>query len=155
MTLMTIRTRAGITLLVGLLSGALYGQTPGASQASADPNVMCIERMELPSYPLLGQQARISGTIIVDVVVSATGSVQDMNIQADLKLPDNQKRVLAQPAAESVRGAAFTDSCGGKTVRVVFVFELAGTSTSRPKQTFAFGPPNRFWIRSEAPHFQP
>jgi TonB family protein len=152
---MITRIRVVVAMFVAPLFSSIHGQTANTPPQQDSSNLMCIEKMELPSYPLLAQQAQISGTIMVDATLSATGSVQNVSVRADPKLSATGKGVLEPPVLDVIRGAAFNRRCADKTVSVVFVFEIAGTSLVRPKQTVAFGSPNRFWIKSEAPHFQP
>lgn len=141
-----------IVLLV-FAASLFYGQTPNTPPASAD--LMCVGRLELPSYPLLAQQARIEGTVSVDIVLSTAGSIRDVNVHDDVKPSMPARGVLLKVVSDAVRAAAFERSCFGRTVSLVFIFELAGTSTGQPRQAVAFGSPNRFWIKSEAPHYQP
>ena len=151
---MLTRMRTILAIFVAPLSSSIPGQTVEAAQQT-DSNLMCIERMELPSYPPLAQSARISGTVKVEVLLSPAGSVQDVNVRADPQRSTAGKGILEGAVANSIRLADFDRNCGGKHVRVEFVFELAGTSMGRPKQSVSFGSPNRFLIKSEAPHFQP
>lgn len=151
---MITNLRVAVFMFATFLVSGGYGQTP-KTPLPANSNLMCIEKLEMPSYPLLAQQARISGTVTVDVVLSTTGSVQDVNVRDEPNPPRAGDGVLRTPVFEAIRGAVFDRSCGGKTVNLVFVFELSGTSIGSPKQTVAFGSPNRFWIKIEAPHFQP
>ena len=151
--LMITRPRVVVAIFVASLFG-VAGQPVNAS-AQDSSNLICVEKMELPSYPPIAQQARLSGTITVKILLSATGSAQDVNVQADPKASGTAKDLLGPVVANVIRRAAFDPNCGGKTVSIVFVFELAGTSMGPAKQTAGFGSPNKFWIRSEAPHYQP
>jgi hypothetical protein len=140
-------------VLYGFAASLIYGQTPSTPPASAD--LMCVRRLEVPSYPLLAQQARIEGTVSVDIVLSTAGYVRDVNAHVDAKPPTAARGVLLKAVSEAVRAAAFDCSCAGRTVSLVFIFELAGTSIGQPRQTVSFGSPNRFWIKSETPYYQP
>jgi hypothetical protein len=139
--------------LFGFAASLIYGQTPNTPPADAD--LMCVGRLELPSYPLLAQQARIEGTVSADIVLSTAGSIRDVNVHDGANPSATTRGVLLKAVSDAVRAAEFERSCAGRTVRIVFIFELAGTSSGRPRQTLAFGTPNKFWIRSEAPHWQP
>jgi TonB family protein len=148
----------GIRIVVAIFAApwfsSAYGQSVSALSQD-NPNVVCIGKMEMPSYPPLAQQARISGTVMVDAVLSAAGSVTEVTVRADPNLSATGKGILGPPVAEALRGAAFNRTCAGKTVSIVFVFEIVGTSRGTPKQKVAFGSPNKFWIISEAQHWQP
>jgi TonB family protein len=139
-------------LLFAFAASLIYGQTPGAPPASH--SLICVEKMELPSYPALAQQGQISGTISVDVMLSTTGTIQNVSVQDESKTSMPARGVLVSAVSDAVRRAAFERSCAGRTVRLVFIFELAGVS-DRPKQTVTFGSPNKFWIKSEAFSVQP
>jgi outer membrane biosynthesis protein TonB len=135
------------------LISAASGQTPAPPPANA--NLSCIERMDIPMYPLLAQQARISGTVVVDVILSEAASVRDVTVRNDPRPSNPATAVLVNAVFNAIRRAVFDHNCGDRTVNLIFVFELAGTSIGHPRQSFAFGSPNKFWIKSEAPHFQP
>lgn len=151
-------------LFMSALFSNLHGQTPNTvARETDDPNLTCIKRMELPSYPLLAKQARSSGTYSVTVVLDAAATIQHLSVRTDAKIPSSRTDaeipssvgILGTAAAKALRSAEFDRSCGGKTMTVLFTFEVSGTSMGQPRQAFAFGSPNRFWITSEAPHFQP
>jgi hypothetical protein len=125
-----------------------------AAESSAPPNISCVDRIKLPEYPRLAQQAMISGTVNAHVVLSSTAQPERVETRASTVAP-NVKSVLTTPVEAALRQAVFKSGCGGKSVEFVFIFELNGNTRGKPKQAVSYGFPNKFWIVSEAPMFQP
>lgn len=140
-----------VAIAFAVVSAMSFAQEGGPKP---DSNISCVDRIKLPTYPLLAQQARVSGTVNANVVLSSTALPQRVETNAATNAP-HAKGVLAVPVERAIREAIFNSTCGGKTVELVFIFEIGGVTNGRPKQTISYGFPNRFWIGSEAPHFQP
>jgi hypothetical protein len=127
---------------------------PGMTCAQeGSPNISCVDRITLPEYPLLAQQSRTSGTVTTTFVLSASGHPD--HIETRLATKASSSTLLSAPVETAIRESVFNASCSGKTVELIFTFEIKGSTEGRPKQTIAYGYPNRFWIVSEAPHLQP
>lgn len=124
------------------------------ADSSGFPNISCVDRFKLPAYPLLAQQARISGTVTATAVLSSTAHPERVEMNVTTSAP-HAKGILTSPVEAAVREAVFNSNCGRRTVELVFVFQIEGTTTGKPKQAVSYGFPNRFWIVSEAPMFQP
>jgi hypothetical protein len=146
---MEIRAVASLCLVV--LAGMCFAQESGSNRNS---NIACVDRLRLPTYPLLAQQARISGTVHAAVGLSATASPERIEIGPAPNAPP-VRGLLKAPVEKAIREAIFKKDCSGKTVELVFVFEIRGDAEETPKQTVSYGFPNIFRIESEAPHFQP
>ncbi len=136
--------------LLSFVASLIYGQTP---DPEVSLNVMCIRKLTLPAYPPLAQQARIQGTVSVNVKLSSEAVVREVEFQDEVKPSMPGAGILLKAVSEAVQAAAFEPNCANRTVSLVFIFQLDGTSNGRPRQTVEFGAPNRFWIRSEAPHW--
>ena len=96
----------------------------------------------------------VSGTVNAALVLSSKARPQ----RVEFKTARNASHaigLLTQSVQTAIQEASYFPTCGGKTVQLVFVSELVGVSEGTPKRAVSFGSPNRFWITSEAPHWQP
>ena len=130
---------AALTLSLGL--GAGRAQNP----FEPDTNVACIERLQMPAYSALSGS---EGTVTASVVLSARGSVEEVRTQLASKT-EKVVGVLIHSVEQAVREGTFRSYCGGKTITLVFDFKIAGQPSGNPKQSVAFGYPNRFSIVTE------
>ncbi len=78
--------------------------------------------MNMPVYPKLAEQARISGSVTATVVVASDGSLQT-NAAGH--------RLLAPAVEKAIRASAFLKTCSGKSVRLVFNFVLANSDPDK------------------------
>ena len=131
---------AGLFLVVAPHSAS--GQ-PGPVESPS--NIECLEHLEIPAYPPLARAGRFEATQNVKVLLSDQATVRD--IQYTLRAIDLKLEVLfRQVADKAFKNSRFSKTCGGKTITMVFHYELS--LDERP--TFAFEPPNHFFIRSGA-----
>ena len=116
---------------------------PPAGAPPDESNISCIERMDLPVYAPLARAARIEGVVTASVRLSAEGSVQDVNSD----IPKRDSRILLwSPAERVLRNARYRPDCAGKTVTVIFKFQIAGEASSYDRPAHVFGAPNQFWV---------
>src|SRR5437868_9354438 len=101
-----------------ILSLALVG---AASAQDSDSNLSCVERLEIPQYPSLPRQARISGNVTATATLGATGAVETKTVGHPL---------LADAATKAIAASAFLKSCAGKSVIVVYDFVIDTTEKS-------------------------
>lgn len=113
------------------LVGMAYAQ-------DSESNMSCVERLQMPLYPPLASQARISSSVSATAIVASDGSAQT-------KITGHP--VLAEAAEKALRASTFRPACVGKSVRLVFNFVLdEDHDPGRLPQRVAFGYPNQFWI---------
>jgi len=134
-----------IALLLFTIGGS---STRAQNPFEPDTYISCVERIQPPAYPLLAIQSRSEGTVAASVVVSPRGLLEELRTDFTSKTP-KVTGALIQAVEASVRGATYRYSCGGKTVTLLFDFKIDGTPSENPKQTVAFGYPNKFWIVTE------
>jgi hypothetical protein len=142
------------TLIVSSFVGSTSAQTDHQPQPQADTSMKCVEKLDLPTYPVLARSARIEGSITALVALSPQGTVQSIKSQAVSTL-DRAKRLLVEPVEQAIRGTVFRSDCHEKTVTLVFYFRITGRPSNNPKQSTSFGFPNRFWIITEPATVQP
>jgi hypothetical protein len=124
--------------------------------AQTETNIACVERLEVPAYPVLAKQARIAGVLTTEVLVGPDASVEKISSQWDSQWAAGSKAdsIFSSVVEKSLRASTFAKSCAGKKVTLVFNFVLA--ESLPPQQTrFSFGYPNRFWIAVPSPMVQP
>jgi len=100
-----------------------------AAVAQTETNIACVERLEIPTYPPLAQQARVAGVLTASMQLGADGSIVEISSQF---APTHKKEgMLVSVVEESLRASTFAKSCAGKQVRLIFnfVFTQAKAST--------------------------
>ena len=115
---------------------------------SIPTNVDCVQRLEMPGYHRLAIAARIQGTITTSVLLSPTASPQEITTdrQGTIEAVTNGLKILVPSIEQAIKKSTFRAECGGKTVRLVFQFQIKGAFRDNPTESFAFGFPNEFWI---------
>jgi hypothetical protein len=138
-------SRTGAWLIASLLLMiAPYCASAQPGQAESPSNIECLERLEIPDYPPLARQAQIQVIQAVKVLLSDQATVQNVEqtLQGKVVKLDGFFKEGAEKALKSSR---FSKTCGGKSVTLVFHYEIRDDpNRSSP---FAFGTPNHFWIR--------
>jgi len=151
---MSIIARSLITVSLLFVPGAIFGQTNQSAPEQGDSNMSCVERLEIPGYPALAAQARIQGTITVSVALASDGRVGKVETEAASKY-SQARSLFGTPVWKAIREAKFRADCGGKTVRLIFHFDLEGIAGLQTRASVLFGYPNTFWIIAAAQLVQP
>ena len=128
----------------------IFGLNIGIAQNPFEPsfNIACVERIPMPAYPILARQSQIEGTISASVVLSPQASVQLITTEFASKTP-KVTGVLIRTVEAAIREAVFRAACGGKTLSLIFDFKISGHASDNPKQSAAYGYPNKFWVVTE------
>ena len=138
--------RSGASLAASLLLMVAPHRASGqpAPPVKNSSNVECVERLEIPDYPPLARMARIQVMQTVKVLLSdqaATQSIEQSLQGKVVKLDGSFK----EGAEKALRNSRFSKTCAGKTITLVFHYEIRDDSNK--SSLFGFGPPNHFWIR--------
>src|SRR5712671_5636610 len=143
-------TKYMLRFIVVPVALAVFGLNMGMAQNPFEPdfNIACVERILMPAYPILARQMQIEGTITASVVLSPQASVQLITTEFASKTP-KVTGSLIRTVEDAIRGAVFRVACGGKTVSLIFDFKISGVPAESPKQSAAFGYPNKFWVVTE------
>jgi hypothetical protein len=123
----------------------------GTAQNPFEPetNIGCVERMQMPAYPAMAREAQVEATITASVLLSPKPTVQQQ-VATQFKSKTQRAAAILMPTVEkAIREASFRSDCTGKTVALIFDFKVAGPPSANPKQSVAFGYPNKFWIVTE------
>jgi hypothetical protein len=110
-------------------------------------NIECVTRLRLPRYPPIAQSAMVGLSMTVAVALSRDGSPNAVTFEnVSGSRPDLVK--LFRPTVEpAMRESRFLAACGGKTVRLVFSFQIGDVASERVYFLF----PNRFEVEAEPP----
>jgi len=136
---------ASVTLL-----SARVGNAQSTSSASATPGegLACFENLAAPEYPRNALQAHVDGSVWTTTHVSPQGTVEKIETQVVSAWGEGPK-LLAAPVEKTIRAAKIKSDCAGKTVSVVFRYQLFGEATPHPKVTSRTDPPNLMYIESQ------
>jgi len=107
-------------------------------------NIECVERLEVPDYPLLPRMASLQATQTVKVLLSEQATVQTIESSPQARTIEVEKAFTGS-AEKALKNSRFAKTCGGKTITLVFHYEFREDEN---KSLFAFEPPNHFWIRA-------
>ena len=75
--------QAVVVIVIAVPFGSAYAQAGKTKQPQGDSGAACIERLEIPDYPILARQAVISGTVTAIVLLSTEASVQSVSTKAE------------------------------------------------------------------------
>src|SRR5580658_2245159 len=112
--------------------GGGRGQQQAAPALPANPGFECFEHAETPEYPQSALRAHIDGTVYIWVQVTAQGAADKIDSQVASAWGDGPK-LLTPVVEKAVRASKFKPECGGKTVAVVYRYDLHGEATASPK----------------------
>ncbi|HTR38646.1 MAG TPA: hypothetical protein VMH80_22225 [Bryobacteraceae bacterium] len=135
---------AATSLLVSQYAGA---QPPAPTPPLALPGLECYEHLTMPEYPISALQSRVDGSVWTRVEVNPQGMAGKINTQV-VSAWSNGASLLTPPVEAAIHASKFKADCAGKTVAVVFRYELHGDATMHPKVTTREEPPNLVWIES-------
>ena len=110
-------------------------------------NIGCVTRLRLPVYPPIAQSARVGPSMTVAVSLSDDGSPRSVTFE-DVSVsglrPDLVERMFRPAIEGAMKESRFEPTCGGKTVRLVFSFQIG-----RDIEKVYFLSPNRFEIHAK------
>jgi hypothetical protein len=92
-------------------------------------------------------QARVDGTLWLSIHLTAQAGVDKIDTQVTSAW-NTAKTLLTPPVEKAVRASKFKTDCAGKTVDVVYRYELHGDPIANPKPTNRMDPPNIMYIES-------
>jgi hypothetical protein len=131
-----------------LIAGVLTLHAQPATESGGD--ISCTQRLIVPDYPALARMARIAADVTVSVVIGHDSASHQITTQ--VKKPHGDiRRLFSERVDNAVRSSTFNHQCVGKTIELVFSFELGDDMpVDGSKQTTSFSYPNRFTITSTA-----
>ena len=101
----------------------------------------CVVELELPRYPPLLRQARISGEVKAKIFIGRSGQAEKVEIEGS--------QAFGNEIVSSLKKSQFLEACSGVLVEYIFVFRVEGEPTrENTQQDVSFRPPNRFIIKT-------
>jgi hypothetical protein len=119
-----------------------------AQQNSGPEGLACFENLSAPEYSQKALQAHVDGSVWTWTHVSPQGTIEKIDTQVVSAWGDGPE--LLTPAVEkAIHAAKIKPECAGKTVWVVFSYQLHGEATANPKITSRTESPNIIDIESQ------
>jgi hypothetical protein len=111
--------------------GGGRGQAAAEPPAPANPGFECFANVVTPDFPESALLARVDGTVYAFIQVTPQGAADKIDSQVASAWQDGPK--LLTPAVEkAIRASKFKPECAGKTVAVVYRYDLLGEATAKP-----------------------
>jgi hypothetical protein len=125
----------GIAQQGGRGAGRGGGRGPTAEPPPpVNPGFECFQSVETPEFPQSALQSHIDATVWVTLQVTPQGAADKVETKVTSAWESGPK--LFAPAVEKVvRASKFKAECAGKTVAVVYRYDLQGEATATPKAT--------------------
>lgn len=126
-------------------------KTSSATTQPATPppaGMECIDQLVMPEYTQSALQAHVDGSVWTWVQVTPQGMADKISTQV-VSAYGNGPKLLTPPVEKALHETKFKTSCAGKTVSVVYRYELHGEATANPKVTTRKEPPNIVYIESQ------
>ena len=120
----------------------------GNAQQTSSDGLACFENLGTPDYPKTALQAHVDGSVWTTTHVTPQGVVEKVETQVVSAWGDGPK-MLTPPVEKAIRAAKIKSECAGKTVSVVFRYQLHGEATPNPKVTSRTEAPNLMYIESQ------
>ncbi len=116
--------------------GGGRGGPPPPPPGPPPAGLECFESLPMPEFPKAALEAKVDGTVWLDIMVGPGGSIGKIDNQVTSAWADGPK-LLTPPAEAAVNASKIKADCAGKTVLAVFRYELHGEPTPNPKVTVA------------------
>ena len=136
------------TISYATFAALLFSMTGVAQQTSTTEGLACFENTPMPEYPRTALGERVDGSIWATVHVSPQGSIEKIDTRAVSAWRESEK-LLAPAVDKAIHAAKIKSDCDGKTVTVVFKYEIHGDPTAMPKPNSYAAPPNTVVIDSQ------
>ncbi len=132
-----------------LLSPLGKAQQKASSSPTATPSGLeCVDKLETPEFPKAALDAHVDGSVWTWTQVTPQGTADKVDTQVVSAWGEGPK-LLTPPVEKALKASKFKSSCAGKTVSVVFRYELHGEPVSNPKVTTRTDAPNIMYIESQ------
>ena len=144
----TLLVIASATLLIPGLGRTQQKNTTATPATPPPAGMECVDHLQMPEFPKTALESKVDGSVWTWVQVTPQGTADKVSTQVVSAYGTGPK--LLTPAVEkALRESQFKTSCTGKTVSVVFRYELHGEATANPKVTTRTEPPNIVYIESQ------
>ena len=121
----------GIAQQGGRGRGGGRGQAAAPPPAPPNPGFECFANVETPEFPQSALLARVDGTVYAFIQVTPQGAADKIETEVASAWADGPK--LLTPAVEkAIHASKFKPECAGKTVAVVYRYDLLGEAVAKP-----------------------
>lgn len=139
---------AAAALLAATGATAQPPSSKTAQQPSGKDGLACFDNLAAPEFPMTALQAHVDGSVWAYVHVSPQATPEKIDTQV-VSAWSKAPQLLTAPVEKAVRSARIKPECAGKTVTVVFRYQLHGEPAQTPKVTSRNEAPNLIWIESQ------
>jgi hypothetical protein len=129
-----------------LLSAPIWAQQGQPPAATGD--FSCFENLPTPEFPTAALQQHVDGSVWTWVQVTPQGAPGKVDTQVVSAWSDGAN-LLVPPVEKAVHEAKIKSDCAGKTIPVVFRYEVRGNPTAKPKVTSHREAPDIVYIESQ------
>lgn len=148
----TLLVIATTSLLIPLCAVSQQKKAPTQPQAQTTKEIPsgyeCIDQLQTPEFPKAALEKHIDGSVWTWSEISPQGTVEKIDTQV-VSAYGAGPSLLTRPAEAALKESKFKTSCSGKTVSVVFRYELHGEPTANPKVTSRRENPDILYIESQ------
>jgi hypothetical protein len=140
---------AALSIQYGIAQrGGGRGGPPAPPAGPPPAGLECFDNLATPEFPTAALQAKVDGTVWVNLEVGAQGAAGKTTTQVTSAYADGPK-LLTPPVEAAIHSAKLKANCSGKTVLVVFRYELHGAPTANPQVTSRRESSYIVWIESQ------
>ena len=104
----------------------------GHAEQTSPEGLACFENLATPEFPKTALQAHVDGSVWTYTQATPQGAIDKVETQVVSAWGDGPK-LLTPPVEKAIRAAKVKPECAGKTVSVVFRYQLFGEATPNPK----------------------
>ena len=138
--------RNGLTLVL-IISSVLVGLSCAKAAPEDRLNMACVTRLQLPLYPPIARSSLVTVRMTAAISLANEGSVQSITFEGISGTNPDLAKLFFPEVERSLRASQFASTCGDKTVRLIFSFQM----DRHPPAGVWFEFPNRFEIEAELP----
>lgn len=110
------------------------GRGPVEPPPPPKPGFECFDQVQTPEFPRAALEQHVDGTVWVTLDVTAQATPNNIKTEVTSAWANGEKFLV--PAVEkAVRESKLKASCAGKSVAVVYRYELEGDAVAAPKPT--------------------
>jgi hypothetical protein len=110
------------------------GRGPVEPPPPPKPGFECFDHADTPEFPRAALQQHVDGTVWVTLDVTAQGTPDKVKTEVTSAWSSADK-LLAPAVMKAVQASKFKSSCAGKSVAVVYRYDLVGDPVAAPKPT--------------------
>ena len=141
--------RTLLVIATASLFAAQYGfaQQKTATATPTPPGLECFEHMVNPEFPAAARAANVDGSVWTWTQVTAQGA-GNIDTKIVAAYSDQASKLLKPAVEKALKESQFKSQCVGKTVEVVFRYQIDGEAVANPTVTAMTTKPNTVTLSS-------